>query len=193
MKKDLFVSITERLTDAIAENAKNVARSQFGEVEKLYNSVKKAKYVITSGKGRSGFVARILAQRLNHVLQEPGKVYYINDTTTPRISEDCLVIIISGSGETPSQKNLAEKVKKIIGSELAVLTSYPESSIGLLADCKLIIPGRSLKDSESILPLGTKFEISALVVGEAFNGYIIEKDGITPEKLQEMHRNKELE
>lgn len=193
MEKQLYLSVTERLIDAVAENAKNVAATQFGEIEKLYEYAKNAEFVITSGKGRSGFMARFFAQRLSHVLQTPGKVYYINDTTTPRINKNCVVVIISGSGETGTQVRLANEVKNIIGAKLVVITSNPNSSIARIADCVIIVPGRNTKEPESILPLGTKFEISALAVLEAFNGYVIEKDGITPQKLEEMHRNKELE
>lgn len=193
MEKQLYVSIADQLTDTVAENAKNVAATQFGEIEKLYRYAKEAGFIITSGKGRSGFMARFFAQRLSHVLLTPGKVYYINDTTTPRINKNSLVVIISGSGETGTQVKLANDVKKIIGAKLAVVTSNPNSSIARIADVIIVVPGRNTEESESILPLGTKFEISALVVLEAFNGYIIEKDGITPQKLAEMHRNKELE
>ncbi len=184
-----YRKIAEQLIGAITINIAGVSINQEEAIKEVYGLVKKARIIITTGKGRSGYIAQFFAQRLSHIL-EIGKVWFIDDSTTPSISEDCLVIMVTGSGETRSQIEIAKEVKEI-GAKLVVATSKPKSTIGKLADVLILISGRNTKESESVLPLGTGFELAALVVLEALNGYIIKKDKVPPEKLKNSHRNLE--
>lgn len=185
-----FSNIAQELISAISFNASSVSVTQEEEFEKVYELTKKARVIITTGTGRSGLIAQFFAQRLHHILQTIGKVYFIDDTTTPSVSEDCLVIMITGSGETKTQLTLARKVKELKAS-LVVITSYSDSSIGELADVRIEVSGRSMEESESIMPLGTKFELTVLVILETLNGYLLKRDNISPQKVGEIHRNLE--
>ena len=123
-----YQKVAEQLVGAIVMNVTSVSLNQEEAIEKIYNLVKEARIIITTGKGRSGYIAQFFAQRLSHIL-EVGKVWFIDDSTTPSISEDCLVIMVTGSGETRSQIEIAKEVKEI-GAKLVVATSKPESTIG---------------------------------------------------------------
>ena len=98
--------------------------------------------------------------------------------------------MITGSGETKTQLTLARKVKELKAS-LVVITSYSDSLIGELADVRIEVSGRSMEESESIMPLGTKFELTVLVILETLNGYLLKRDNISPQKVGEIHRNLE--
>ncbi|MCK4592138.1 SIS domain-containing protein [Candidatus Parcubacteria bacterium] len=187
----VFHEIAQELISAISFNAGSISVAQEEKFEKIYELIKKAPIIITTGAGRSGFIAQFIVQRLFHALQIVGKAYYIDDTTRPRISKDCAVIMFTGSGETKGQLSIAKAAKEI-GAKLIVVTTFPEeSTIGKLADIVIEVPGRNTEEPENIMPLGTKFELTALVLFEVLNAYIIKKDKITPEKLREMHRNLE--
>lgn len=185
-----FPEIAQELISAISFNASNISVAQEEKFEKIYELIKKAPIIITTGAGRSGFIAQFVVQRLFHALQEVGKVYFIHDTTRPKISKDCAIIMFTGSGETKGQISKAIEAKEI-EAKLIVITSFPNSTIGKLADIVIEVPGRNTEESENIMPLGTKFELTALVLLEVLNGYIIEKDKISPERLKEMHTNLE--
>ena len=168
-----FPKIAQELISAISFNASSISVAQEKEFRKIHKLVKESRIVITSGAGRSGLIAQFIVQRLFHALQIIGKNYYIDDTTRPRISKDCAIIMFSGSGETKGQISIAREAKEI-GAKLVVVTSFPdESTIGELADIVIKVPGRSPDESEDVMPLGTKFELTVLVLFEALNGYII--------------------
>ena len=190
-KEITYHEVAQELISAISFNASSISVAQEEEFREIHKLVKESRIVITSGAGRSGLISQFIVQRLFHALQIIGKTYYINDTTRPRISKDCAIIMFSGSGETKGQISIAKEAKEI-GAGLVVVTSFPdESTIGKLANIVIKVPGRSSEESEDVMPLGTKFELTALVLFEALNGYIIKKDKVSPEKLREMHRNLE--
>jgi len=184
-----YQEIAEQLIGSITINIANVSLNQEEAIEKIYKLIKKARFIITTGKGRSGYIAQFFANRLGHI-EGLGKVWFVDDSTAPGAYESDLVIMISGSGETKSQKENAKTAKKD-GAKLIVITSYPESAIGKLADIVIVISGRDIGESESVLPLGTKFELTVLVILEALNGYIIEKDEISEKVIKDRHRNLE--
>ena len=51
--------------------------------------------------GRSGFILRGFCMRLMHL---GFQAYFVGDTTTPPIAKEDVLIVLSGSGETPSLK-----------------------------------------------------------------------------------------
>ena len=106
--------------------------------------------------------------------------YYENDTvikiflsdakkefTASGVEDDC-IIAISGSGETNTIVSAA-KIAKNRGSKVLAVTSYPESTLGKLADTCLLVKGRTKKEVDdenymkrqihgnytSLTPLGT--------------------------------------
>ena len=98
------------------------------------------------------------------------------------------MIIISGSGETNTVVSATE-IAKERGSKVLVVTSFPDSTLGKLADCCLLVKGRinQERDDEnylkrqihgnytSLTPLGTAFELTALVFLDAIVFDLMEK------------------
>jgi 6-phospho-3-hexuloisomerase len=123
----------------------------------------------------------------------------VGETTAPAVQVDDLVIAVSGSGETTSVVNLGAIAKKI-GSKLVTITSNKKSSLGRISDVVVIIPGRPKEDLDyedyqerrmigytQLAPLGTIFEISALVFLDAVISELMVKTGASEDELKKRH------
>lgn len=95
--------------------------------------------IFVTGAGRSGLAAKAFAMRLMHL---GLRSYVVGETISPAIYEDDCIIAISGSGETNTIVSAA-KIAKNRGSKVLAVTSYPESTLGQLADGHLVVKGRT--------------------------------------------------
>jgi 6-phospho 3-hexuloisomerase len=163
--KDAMLTITEHV-EGVANSLKK------RDVNSLVRRILKAKNVFVYGAGRSGLVARAFAMRLMHL---GINVNVVGGIVTPAIGKGDLVLLISGSGESTSVVNSA-KIAKKVGAHVCLITSYPKSSIGKIADHTVTVKGRTKIKGErdfllrqmkgehyTLAPLGTLFEISVLV------------------------------
>ncbi len=181
----------------VADHIKKVAKNiDTYSVTSLVNGIMDVNRIFLMGAGRSGLAARAFAMRLMHL---GFIVYFVGETTTPAVTNDDLVIAVSGSGETPSIANLGVISKKI-GSKLAVITSNRDSSLGRISDIVVIIPGRPKDDVvyedyherrmigyPQLAPLGTIFEISALVFLDAVISELMIRTGASEAELKKRH------
>lgn len=165
-----------------------------GSAETLVDAIVSADKVFVAGTGRSQMMIRGLAMRLMHL---GFKAYVVGETVTPAIEPGDLLIIGSGSGETATLTVMANKAKKI-GAKLALITIYPESTIGKLADIVVRIVAtttKSDKDSgaKSIQPGANMFEQSMLLFCDATVIRIIETQKIedSNKALMKTHANLE--
>ncbi len=162
----------------------------------LVSSIMGAKKIFLMGAGRSGLAARAFAMRLMHM---GFAVHVVGETTAPAVQPDDLVIAVSGSGETTSVANLGAIAKKI-GSKLATITSNRDSSLGRISDIVVIVPGRPKEDTDyedyqerrmigytQLAPLGTVFEITALVFMDAVISELMVKTGASEAELKKRH------
>lgn len=175
---------------------KSSGKLKKAEVEPFVESLLGAKRVFVIGAGRSGLVVKAFAMRLMHLDID---VHVIGETITPALRHDDLLVGVSGSGET-SYVVSAAKIAKRIGSKVAVITSYPRSTLAKLADNVILLPGRtkvaSIKsylnrqivgEYESLTPLGTLFEITALVFLDSVVATLMAKLGRKEEELRARH------
>ncbi len=181
----------------IASHIEKVAsKLDTASVSSLVSSITNSKRIFLMGAGRSGLAARAFAMRLMHV---GFNVYVVGETTTPAVAPEDLVIAVSGSGETPSIASLGAIAKKI-GSKLAVITSNKDSTLGKISDVVVIIPGRTKEDINyedyherrmigypQLAPLGTIFEISALVFLDAVISELMVRTGASEAELKKRH------
>jgi 6-phospho-3-hexuloisomerase len=165
-------------------------------VKKLVDEIIGSKRIFLMGAGRSGLAAKAFAMRLMHM---GFNVFVVGETTTPAVQPDDLVIAVSGSGETPSIANLGGIAKKI-GSKLAVITSNKDSTLGNISDIVVIVPGRPREDIiyedyherrmvgyPELEPLGTIFEITALVFLDAVVSELMVRTGASEAELKKRH------
>lgn len=133
--------------------------------------------VLIVGVGRSGLVGRAFAMRLMHLGFD---VYVLGETITPAMGKGDLVIVISGSGSTTIPVTAAAIAKKANAKVLAI-TSFPDSSLGKMAEKIVVIRGRRreprevdeyfsrqlLGEHEPLAPLGTIFEDTCMIFLDA--------------------------
>jgi len=188
---------TKASMNFIAEHIRKVAlKLDTGSVSSLVDSIMGAKRIFLMGAGRSGLAARAFAMRLMHM---GFTVHVVGETTAPAVLIDDLVIAVSGSGETTSIANLGAISKKL-GSKLATITSNKDSTLGSISDVVVIIPGRPKEDIDyedyqqrrmigytQLAPLGTVFEISALVFLDAVISELMVKTGASEAELKKRH------
>ena len=134
------------------------------DAEQLAELIVKSKKILLAGAGRSGFAVKAFAMRLMHLGFD---AHVVGETVTPNLDDNDLLLIGSGSGETASLVSMAEKARKI-GASLALVSIFPDSSIGRLADVAVRIPAPSPKvngtaEWTSIQPMGTLFEQSLFI------------------------------
>ncbi|HEY9204535.1 MAG TPA: 6-phospho-3-hexuloisomerase [Candidatus Methanoperedens sp.] len=197
MKSKRECKATIASMNLIAKHIRKVALGlDTGSVKDLVDEIIKAKKIFLMGAGRSGLAARAFAMRLMHV---GFNVYVVGETTTPAVQVEDLVIAVSGSGETPSIANLGGIAKKI-GSKLATITSNRDSTLGRISDVVVVVPGRTKEDVNykdyqerrmmgypQLAPLGTVFEISALVFLDAVISELMVRTGASEEELKARH------
>ncbi|RLF17208.1 MAG: 6-phospho-3-hexuloisomerase [Thermoprotei archaeon] len=156
------------------------------------------KKVLVIGAGRSGLVGRAFALRLLHM---GFQVFVYGDTIVPAINKGDLVIAISGSGLTASVV-LAAKTAKKVGAKVVAVTSHRHSPLGRIADFVVFVPGRTkiakehdyyvrqiLGQHEPLTPLGTLFEISAMVLLDSVVTELMRRLELTEEEMRARHAN----
>ncbi len=195
VKKDCKATIASM--NLIAKHIKKVSsKLDTGSVTKLVDEIIGSQRIFLMGAGRSGLAAKAFAMRLMHM---GFNVFVVGETTTPAVQPDDLVIAVSGSGETPSIANLGGIAKKI-GSKLAVITSNKDSTLGKISDIVVIVPGRPKEDIiyedyherrmvgyPELAPLGTIFEITALVFLDAVVSELMVRTGASEAELKKRH------
>jgi len=164
------------------------------QAEALADGIIVANKIFVAGAGRSLMMIRGLAMRLMHL---GFNAYVVGETITPAIEPGDLLIIGSGSGESGVLTVMANKAKKA-GAKLAIITIYPDSTIGKLADyiVHIIAPAtRSDKnsDAKSIQPGANLFEQSMLLLCDATVIRIIEKNKIENSNVNLMKKHANLE
>ena len=184
----------------LAELQKNLTGVKDEEGEKFIEMLQTSKTVFVAGAGRSGLVAKAFAMRLMHL---GFSVHAVGGSVTPPIKKNDLMVVISGSGETSSVRIAVEAAKKH-GAKIASLTGSAGSSVARLSDVVVIVPmsvpraksqdyiANQLEGITSTLtPLGTVFELSALVLCDSVIAELMDRMGISEEMMRQKHANLE--
>ncbi|WP_226527303.1 6-phospho-3-hexuloisomerase [Metabacillus niabensis] len=185
------MEISYYLSQVLQELNNSVHYITDADAEDLVEAIISSKKVFVTGAGRSGFMGKSFAMRMMHMGIDS---YVVGETVTANITENDLLIIASGSGETKSLVSMAEKAKGY-GAKVAVVTINPESTIGKLADIVLKIPG-SPKDQETskyqtIQPMASLFEQTLLLFFDSLVLRYIELEGLNTNSMFSRHANLE--
>jgi 6-phospho-3-hexuloisomerase len=163
---------------------------QEDEIKLFVDEILKAKTIFLTGAGRSGLCVKAFAMRLMHL---GYKVYIVGEIVTRSLQKGDLLIVGSGSGGTATVSQMANKAKKI-GARIAILTMFPDSVIGNMADCIVEIPSpesRKAGDLESIQLEGTLFEQSMFLVLEFVILKLMKIDNLSDDNMNSLHANLE--
>jgi 6-phospho-3-hexuloisomerase len=182
---------TQYVTEIIKELNRTADLLTNEEAEKMVDHVLESKKIFVAGAGRSGFMAKSFAMRMMHMGLD---TYVVGESVTPNLEEDDILIIGSGSGETKSLISMAEKAKNL-GATVALVTIFPESTIGKIADISIKLPAKSKTETDSefntIQPMGSLFEQTLLLFFDAIILRVMEKKGLNSETMFGRHANLE--
>ena len=167
------------------------------DIAKFIEIITTADNIFVTGAGRSGLAAKAFAMRLMHLGLSS---YVVGETISPAINAGDCILAISGSGETNTIVTAA-RISKKRGAKVLALTSYPESSLGQLADALIHVKGRTKVEVDdenylkrqikgnytSLTPLGTAFELTSLVFLDGLVSELMETMGKTEEDLKNRH------
>ncbi len=171
------------------------------EIEKMLDILigHKDHKILLLGSGRSGFVGRAFALRLMHL---GFNVYVSGETITPALTEDDLVVALSGSGTTTTVVAQAE-VAKGVGSLVVAVTSHIDSPLAAIAHEVIEVKGRSkidqifdydevqIRGEFSNAPLGTMFELSCMIFLDSIIAELMQRIGASELDLRKRHANAE--
>ena len=192
------MEIMKTSINAILENIESAQEFLDEEaIDQFEDIIMASKNIFVTGAGRSGLAAKAFAMRLMHL---GLSAYVVGETISPAIYGDDCIVAISGSGETNTIVSAA-KISKARGAKVLALTSYPESTLGQLADSYILVKGRTKKEVDdenymkrqihgnytSLTPLGTAFELTTLVFLDAIVSELMEKMQQTESDLKARH------
>ncbi|MGB6680575.1 MAG: 6-phospho-3-hexuloisomerase [Candidatus Bathyarchaeia archaeon] len=190
-----FTQAWYQITKGVENTLSKISHRQ---VENMINMLLWAKYkhILIIGVGRSGLIGKAFAMRLMHL---DFDVYVMGETITPAIGHGDLIIAISGSGTTKLAVTAAE-IGKEVGARIIAVTSHPNSDLGKIADHVVQIRGRTKiakeKDyflrqltgvHEPLAPLGTIFELSAMIFFDSLVAELIKRLGKSEGELRRKH------
>jgi len=178
-----------KFLDTVENHIRNVKRDiDLLKVQELIDAIEDARSIFVMGAGRSGFVAKAFAMRLMHL---GYNVYVVGETVTPRIKKEDLLIAISGSGETTSVVNISRKAKELIGSKLVAITQNKDSTLARMSDIVVLLKGKTKTERNDeiakIAPLGTMFELTALIFLDGLVAELMKIKNLTEKDLEARH------
>ena len=191
---EFMISAIEAILDNIRDAEEYLVEE---DIAKFIEIITTADNIFVTGAGRSGLAAKAFAMRLMHLGLSS---YVVGETISPAINAGDCILAISGSGETNTIVTAA-KISKKRGAKVLALTSYPESSLGQLADGIIHVKGRTKVEVDdenylkrqikgnytSLTPLGTAFELTSLVFLDGLVSELMEAMGKTEEDLKNRH------
>ena len=161
------LSIQQKLESILEENRRLLQGLSDKTVEDFIQRILGARAIFFCAQGRSGFILRCFCMRLMHLGQQ---VYFCGETITPAIEREDMLIVLSGSGETPSTLEAVKLAKEREAFTFGVLGNV-ESRIASLVDRYIHLPGTTKLrcDSEppSLQMAGSLFEQAAFIFLEA--------------------------
>ena len=186
----------DALQDILEKVTQTTSAVKEEDIVKFTSMLEEVDSIFLMGLGRSGLVAKAFAMRLMHL---GLSVYVVGETTTPAITDKDCLIAISGSGET-SYIISTTGIAKQVGSKIIAITSYPDSTLAKRSDLILQLQGRTKIDEEpnyarreisglhnSLSPMGTIFEISALIFLDSVIAQMMDDLGQTEKDLKARH------
>ena len=191
---ELMISAIEAIIDNIHDAEEYLVEE---DIANFIEIITTADNIFVTGAGRSGLAAKAFAMRLMHLGLSS---YVVGETISPAINAGDCILAISGSGETNTIVTAA-RISKKRGAKVLALTSYPESSLGQLADGIIHVKGRTKVEVDdenylkrqikgnytSLTPLGTAFELTSLVFLDGLVSELMEAMGKTEEDLKNRH------
>jgi 6-phospho-3-hexuloisomerase len=183
--------ISELARNALADAGDVVGRLDGAAFESFAQAVARAKTIALHGLGREGLQMKGLAMRLFHLGLD---AHVVGEMTTPPVGAGDLLICSAGPGDFATIAALM-KIAKDAGGQTAVVTAQPSSNLAKSADHVLHIPAQTMADDQggktSVLPMGSLFELSQMLVFELLVLRLRDIKGETAASMRKRHTNLE--
>jgi len=175
--------VTESEEHILKRVRASLATEQDDEREYLIEHILKTQKIFIYGVGRSGTMCKAFAIRL---VQMGLKVFFIGETITPIVEKDDLVIIISNTGETMSAIQTANIVRRL-GARVIAITAERHSKLAHAASSVIHIRVEKDTEDSEFSPLGTVFEITALVFLDGIVSQLMKRLGQKETDMRARH------
>lgn len=199
-------SIADLARSALADADRVAARLDVGAFESFARAIAAAKRIALHGLGREGLQMKGLAMRLHHLGLD---AHVVGDMTLPPIGAGDLFLASAGPGDFATIAALADIARKA-GAKVAIVTAQPGSNLARAADHVLHIPAQTMADNlgaddlgaddlgaddrsadASVLPMGSLFELSMMLVFELLVLRLRDMLGESAESMRARHTNLE--
>ena len=187
----MSAAISDLAKSALGDAAGVVERLDQASFESFAQAIAAAKTIALHGLGREGLQMKGLAMRLFHLGLD---AHVVGEMTTPPVGAGDLLICSAGPGDFASIAAL-NKIAKDAGAKTAIVTAQPSSNLAKNADHVLHIPAQTMADDQgaktSVLPMGSLFELSQMLVFELLVLRLREIKGETAASMRARHTNLE--
>lgn len=177
-----------QIIDELSKTLDSVSEDQ---VSKLIELIENADKVFFIGVGRVLLSLEAIAKRLAHL---GIRTYVVGQITEPAITENDLLIVGSGSGESAVPLAIAKKAKKF-NAKVAHIGSNPNSSMKEFSDLFVRIPVQTklyLPDEiSSVQPMTSLFEQALLLLGDTIALQMVKEKNLDMKDLWQYHANLE--
>jgi 6-phospho-3-hexuloisomerase len=159
--------------------------------ESFAQAIVGAKTIALHGLGREGLQMKGLAMRLFHLGLD---AHVVGEMTTPPVGKGDLLICSAGPGDFATIAALM-RIANDAGAKTAIVTAQPSSNLAKSADHVLHIPAQTMADDRgaetSVLPMGSLFELSQMLVFELLVLRLCDIKGETTASMRRRHTNLE--
>ena len=187
----MSATISDLAKSALSDAGNVIERLDAAAFEAFAQAIANAKTIALHGLGREGLQMKGLAMRLFHLGLD---AHVVGEMTTPPIGPGDLLICSAGPGDFASIAALA-KIAKDAGAKTAIVTAQPGSNLARSADHVLHIPAQTVADDQgsktSVLPMGSLFELSQILVFELLVLRLRDLKGETAATMRKRHTNLE--
>lgn len=180
-----YIEYTSLVLSELESVVSGVNVQEIDNVVKLLASVFKKNTIITAGAGRMGLSLKAFCMRLKHLGFD---AWSLGDTSLPRTGNNDILIIGSGSGETPSMVTIAEQAIKH-NQRIILFTCNRNSQIAKLSKDIVIIPTVSTlnANNNSIQLMKSLVEQSMLLITDILILLLVDKLNLKKESISINH------
>lgn len=168
------------LLQEAAASLKHVPRQ---DIDALLEALEAARHVVIFGRGRSGNIGRAFAIRLSHL---GFRSFFVGETATPPVSDEDVVLLVSGSGDTFSVV-LTAKIAQDLDAKVVCVTADADSQLAEQCDLVVTLPGPQAERQPELAPLGTAFELTAHLFFDGLVAELMEHLGEDETSMSQRH------
>jgi 6-phospho-3-hexuloisomerase len=184
-------SVADLGRSALADAERVVGKLDPAAFESFAQAIVGAKTIALHGLGREGLQMKGLAMRLFHLGLD---AHVVGEMTTPPVGKGDLLICSAGPGDFATIAALM-RIANDAGAKTAIVTAQPSSNLAKSADHVLHIPAQTMADDQgaktSVLPMGSLFELSQMLVFELLVLRLRDIKGETAASMRRRHTNLE--